>query len=92
MPGYDGTGPRGQGPMTGGVRGYCATGWGGAARRELGLCRRLRGSGWGAGWRRDDVPPAGGEVTDGLMEEIRVLSERVEALTARLDAAEGRER
>lgn len=24
MPGFDGTGPRGQGPMTGGARGYCA--------------------------------------------------------------------
>ncbi|MFC1912011.1 DUF5320 domain-containing protein [Chloroflexota bacterium] len=24
MPGFDGTGPRGMGPMTGGVRGYCA--------------------------------------------------------------------
>ena len=23
MPGYDGTGPRGEGPMTGGARGYC---------------------------------------------------------------------
>jgi len=23
MPGYDGTGPRGEGPMTGGGRGYC---------------------------------------------------------------------
>ena len=23
MPGYDGTGPRGMGPMTGGARGYC---------------------------------------------------------------------
>ena len=24
MPGFDGTGPRGMGPMTGGGRGYCA--------------------------------------------------------------------
>ena len=24
MPGFDGTGPRGMGPMTGGSRGYCA--------------------------------------------------------------------
>jgi len=23
MPGFDGTGPRGAGPMTGGARGYC---------------------------------------------------------------------
>lgn len=26
MPGFDGTGPRGMGPMTGGGRGYCALG------------------------------------------------------------------
>ncbi|HDJ27763.1 MAG TPA: hypothetical protein ENF28_00725 [Proteobacteria bacterium] len=26
MPGFDGTGPQGMGPMTGGRRGYCATG------------------------------------------------------------------
>jgi hypothetical protein len=25
MPGFDGTGPRGTGPMTGGGRGFCAT-------------------------------------------------------------------
>jgi len=24
MPGFDGTGPRGRGPMTGGARGFCA--------------------------------------------------------------------
>ncbi|HDP69304.1 MAG TPA: hypothetical protein ENN38_00620 [Actinobacteria bacterium] len=24
MPGFDGTGPRGEGPMTGGARGYCS--------------------------------------------------------------------
>ncbi|MBU0608259.1 MAG: DUF5320 domain-containing protein [Armatimonadetes bacterium] len=29
MPGLDGTGPRGQGPMTGGGRGWCATSAGG---------------------------------------------------------------
>lgn len=27
MPGFDGTGPRGQGPMTGGGFGYCGEGW-----------------------------------------------------------------
>ncbi|MBN1863258.1 MAG: DUF5320 domain-containing protein [Dehalococcoidales bacterium] len=27
MPGFDGTGPRGQGPMTGGGRGFCSP-WG----------------------------------------------------------------
>ena len=27
MPGFDGTGPRGMGPMTGGGRGFCAGPW-----------------------------------------------------------------
>jgi hypothetical protein len=27
VPGFDGTGPRGQGPMTGGGFGYCGAGW-----------------------------------------------------------------
>jgi len=37
MPGFDGTGPRGIGPMTGGGRGFCTTplrpAWPGYARR-----------------------------------------------------------
>ena len=96
MPGYDGTGPRGQGPMTGGGRGYCVTGWGGGVRRGFGLRRWPRRGyyGYGAGWRWDDAPmpadmPAdvftGGEE---LAEQIRVLASRVEALTARLDEKE----
>ena len=32
MPGFDGTGPRGLGPMTGGGRGFCSP-WGGNLRR-----------------------------------------------------------
>ncbi|MFA5115384.1 MAG: DUF5320 domain-containing protein [Candidatus Omnitrophota bacterium] len=32
MPGFNGTGPRGQGPMTGGARGYCAMPVAGAGR------------------------------------------------------------
>ncbi len=37
MPGFDGTGPRGMGPMTGGGRGFCSP-WG-------------MGRGYGFGWR-----------------------------------------
>ena len=35
MPGFDGTGPRGMGPMTGGGRGYCAVPQAGGSGREL---------------------------------------------------------
>jgi len=40
MPGLDGTGPRGMGPMTGGGRGFCSP-WGlGIARPMYGFLRR----------------------------------------------------
>lgn len=73
MPGFDGTGPRGGGPMTGGARGLCNpgyAGYGAAYGRGYGLGRAFR-SGFGAGagrgrgygrglGRRGAYPPAGG--------------------------------
>ena len=73
MPGFDGTGPQGAGPMTGGARGYCA----GYRRstfaygRGYGMGRGFRGGfaggsiGWGRGYgrgmgRRGAFPPARG--------------------------------
>jgi len=46
MPRGDGTGPLGQGPMTGRGRGYCITD---AARTVSGFLRRGRGLGRGLG-------------------------------------------
>ena len=97
MPGFDGTGPRGQGPMTGGARGYCVTGWGRDAYGGYGLRRwpRRGARGRGAGWRWDgvdvpvDVPAADFAAIDDLAEQVRVLASRVEALSARLDAKGG---
>jgi len=95
MPGFDGTGPRGQGPMTGGARGYCTTGWGAGVRRGFGLRRWPRwGAGRGAGWRWDDLampagaPPADVGEIEGLAEQVQLLASRVEALSARLEAKE----
>lgn len=39
MPGFDGTGPRGMGPMTGGGRGFCSP-WGIGAARTYGFPRQ----------------------------------------------------
>ncbi len=73
MPGFDGTGPQGNGPMTGGARGYCNPGYrqsNFAYGRGYGMGRGFRGgsgggSGWGRGYgrgvgRRGAFPPAGG--------------------------------
>ena len=71
MPGFDGSGPAGMGPMTGGARGYCAgyapeygpgfryggmRGWGGG---RFGRGRGFgRGFGRGYGWRAGGgMPP-----------------------------------
>lgn len=52
MPGFDGTGPRGMGPMTGGGRGFCSP-WG-VGRRSYGagLGRGGRFGGFGGGYGR----------------------------------------
>ncbi len=53
MPGFDGTGPAGMGPMTGWGRGYCATPGAGAAFAGRGLGR---GGGRGFGFRGSSPP------------------------------------
>lgn len=50
MPGFDGTGPLGQGSMTGGGRGYCAVNLNGAGARQ-GVGRGFFGRGGGRGYR-----------------------------------------
>lgn len=49
MPGFDGTGPKGQGPMTGGGRGYCAIPV--SINRPMYPGRRFFGRGGGRGQR-----------------------------------------
>jgi len=49
MPGFDGTGPMGQGPMSGRERGYCAVPLTGTRRPFLGRGFWCRGG--GRGWR-----------------------------------------
>jgi len=66
MPGGDGTGPGGMGPMTGRAAGYCAgysvPGYmNPIAGRGFGFGRgRGFGRGFGRGWGRWAVPPYGG--------------------------------
>lgn len=51
MPGFDGTGPMGQGPMTGGGRGYCAVPVNTAGTGFIGGGRGFFGRGGGRGRR-----------------------------------------
>ncbi len=75
MPGFDGTGPMGAGPMTGGRRGFCNPATAGYVPanggygygRGLGRRRGFRGGygpGWGRGYDRGYgwAPPASGPV------------------------------
>ena len=63
MPGFNGTGPMGYGPMTGGGRGYCNPNWsaGLGSSRGFGRGRGFRrgfgaGPGWGRGYGRGFAP------------------------------------
>jgi len=88
MPGYDRTGPRGQGPMTGGGFGYCGTGRG---YRRPGYRRFGAGMGFGrgAGYARANrgayyynAPTVTAD------EEKEMLKEEMEYLKSRLNELE----
>ncbi len=83
MPGFDGTGPRGMGPMTGGGRGYCNPRGFRAGRAPYG--GRGRG-GYGYGYAGHTSGP------DFVSrdEEIDYLRSEAEALKRTLDSLEAR--
>jgi len=87
MPGFDGTGPRGQGAMTGGGRGYCALPVGGV----------------GAQFGRGNVGPRGGGrgrrncfYATGLpgwlraQDEVSTLKNQADYLKSELEAIQAR--
>ncbi len=104
MPGFDGSGPAGGGPMTGGGRGYCGTGvsygpersWSrGIAGYGYGRGRGYRHMFWETGvprWARwqSDRPGAYRKPNDSQEDQVRMLKAEAEALKADLTAIERR--
>lgn len=97
MPGFNGTGPNGEGPMTGGARGRCVPssivggGFFGAVRRAFGMGRGGnlgRGRGWRNCYRATGLTAAGGAGTtapqDGDPEDLGALKKDAEFLSDRL--------
>jgi hypothetical protein len=99
MPGFDGNGPMGEGPMTGGARGNCnrtgtedagpafrPVGYGGMMAYGRGL---RRGFGWRKGFRRfwgRGFGPSSPENSLTAEEELKLLKEQAESVKATLDS------
>ena len=98
MPGFDGTGPRGQGSLTGGGRGFCAVPLRGASYRSFGGRGRGRGFRnryWATGlpgWARagygvtENLTPT--EETDMLKEEAQALKQQLQDIQDRINTLE----
>jgi len=95
MPGFDGTGPRGMGPMTGGGMGHCAVAFNGAGNRSFGR-RVFYGRGGGRGfrncWPATSFPIWGRSKDDEaimLKDQADFLKQQLEDIEARIHDMEG---
>lgn len=92
MPGYDGMGPAGMGPLTGGGRGFCA----GSVKGVAGRPRFGRGGGRGwrniyratglTGWQRDGSEPLSEK--EALRKEADLLKGELAGIQSRIDELE----
>ena len=90
MPGFDGTGPRGMGPMTGGGRGFCSP-WGiGAQSRAYGFTPGMSYGYpyYGAGPFAPGAMPFAPQMT--REQELDFLKSEAQALRDQLKELEGR--
>ena len=84
MPGFDGTGPQGMGPMTGGARGYCAGGVPGPygyGRRYGGIAPGFRGRQFGAFQGYGYAPEAELQF---LQQQVSFWRQNIEQVEARI--------
>jgi hypothetical protein len=102
MPGFDGTGPRGQGAMTGGARGYCAIPIGDVGRQSgVGMGGGTRGAGKGRrncfyvtglpGWMRAQREMPLGDDLESLKSQADLLKQQLEYTQARIQVMESRQ-
>ncbi len=94
MPGYDGTGPQGRGPVTGRGLGFCATG---QPRRFYGIgfgrgggFGRGRGRGWRHMYYATGLPGWTGHDTPTKEEEAEYLKQEADSLEQELKAVRQR--
>ena len=90
MPGFDGTGPRGMGPMTGGGRGFCSP-WGiGAALRGYGTPPRVGAlyPFYGAPTSAPGATPFAPQMT--REQELDFLKNQAQAMRGQLEQIESR--
>jgi hypothetical protein len=83
MPGFDGTGPRGTGPMTGGGRGFCSPYSARASWRPFGISRRV-----GYNYPFGSVTTRGQEI-DFLKNEAQELKRTLEEINTRIKELAG---
>lgn len=91
MPGFDGTGPRGMGPMTGGGRGFCSP-WGiGAAYRGYGM---PSGTGYGYPYYGQPATPGVAPFAPQMTreQELDFLKSQAQAVKGQLEQMESRMR
>jgi len=103
MPYFDGTGPQGMGPMTGGGRGYCTLG----ANTQPPTFRRMGGQGWfargcGRGFRNrffmtgrpywmQQGKAAAGDNLDELAAYAEYLKKELESINRTIDAQKNKQ-
>jgi len=98
MPGFDGTGPRGMGPMTGGGRGFCnprgiGTGSGRGYGMGYGRGRGMgygRGRGWGMPYGAPQAWAASYPARMTREDEVEYLKSDADALRQELEQVENR--
>jgi hypothetical protein len=89
MPGFDGTGPRGMGPMTGGGRGYCAVALNSAGNRTFGR-RGFYGRGGGRGFRNCWYAASLPAQRVSKEDEVTMLKDQADSLKQQLEDIETR--